>query len=223
MSAVWTKEMAEEFLETEPDSMFPCEYATACRKASKEALARMADAKKKLAVFVKQYPGQQCGTYRCYVSWSKWETHLEGQGGFSGLVMTSARRGMMTSRDEFGRCISQCANCNYRMLFNQLECVKADLESTKETLQLTSEELHSTKEALEECKAESAEEKRKFTGAIAKMVEREMGDVRTQLNALNLCLKDELGVKALSKKAASEAAKAALSASKHITLRLLMF
>jgi hypothetical protein len=125
--------------------------------------------------------------------------------------------------DHFGRCQLQCANCNCRMLFKQLECVKADLESTKETLQLTSEELHSTKEALEECKAESAEEKRKFTGAIAKMVEREMGDVRTQLNALKDGVPPFFVTMALSKKAASEAAKAALSASKHITLRLLMF
>ena len=55
------------------------------------------------------------------------------------------------------------------------------------------------------------------------MVQSEMSDVRTQLSALNLCLKEELGEKSLGKKAASEAAKAALSASKDITLRLLMF
>ena len=55
------------------------------------------------------------------------------------------------------------------------------------------------------------------------MVQSEMSDVRTQLTALNLCLKEELSEKALEKKAACEAAKAALSASKFITLRLLMF
>jgi hypothetical protein len=222
MSVVWTKEMAEEFLETEPDSMFPCEYATVFRNAIKEALAYVADGKKKLAAFVKQHPGQRCATWQHYISVSKWETHLKAEGGVCGFARADVRIGMMTSRDEFGRCISQCANCNYRMFFNQLECVKADLASTKETLQLTSEELHSTKEALEEYKAESAEEKRKFTGAITKMVESEMSDVRTQLNYIQ----NTFGLhseKALAEKAASEAAKAALSASKFITLRLLMF
>ena len=78
------------------------------------------------------------------------------------------------------------------------------------------EELHSVKCALEECKKERNEEKRKFASAITKMVQSEM-------SALNMFLKEELGEKALEKKAASEAAKAALSASKDITLRLLMF
>jgi hypothetical protein len=208
MSAVWTKEMAEEFLETEPDSMFPCETDVRCRKASMNGLAAVAAA--------------QSARGWCAAGGSKltaWEYYLKFERNH-GLCQDW---GMMTSRDEFGRCQLRCANCSCRMLFNQLECVKADLESTKETLQLTSEELHSTKEALEECKAESAEEKRKFTGAIAKMVEREMGDVRTQLNALKDGVPPFFVTMALSKKAASEAAKAALSASKHITLRLLMF
>ena len=126
-------------------------------------------------------------------------------------------------RDTLGRCQLKCANCNCRMLFNQLECVKADLETTKETLQVTANDLDETKLALEECKKERTDEKRRFSIAIAKMVQSEMSDVRTQLSALNLCLKEELGEKALEKKAASEAAKAALCASKFITLRLLMF
>ena len=133
-------------------------------------------------------------------------------------------------RDTHGRCQLKCANCNCRMLFNELKYVKADLESTKETLRVTANdldetmaELGETKVALEECKKERTEEKRKFTGAIAKMVQSEMRDVRTQLSALNMCLKEELGEKALEKKAASEAAKAALCASKFIKLRLLMF
>ena len=101
---------------------------------------------------------------------------------------------------------------------------------TKETLNITSVnlddtmvELCETRIALEECKKERNEEKRKFASAIAKMVQSEMSDVRTQLTALNLCLKDELGEKSLAKAATSEAAKAALSASKFIKLRLLMF
>jgi hypothetical protein len=200
MSAVWTKEMAEEFLETEPDSMFPCTIATRCRKSSKNALVAMAD--------VVLHPDMRA---------DPWEYYLNI---YTGSLAVS--QGFLAPRDEFGRCVQQCPNCNSRMLFNQLECVKVDLESTKETQQFTATELHSTKEALEECKAESAEEKRRFAGAIAKMVEREMGDVRTQLNYIQ----NTFGLhseKALAKKAASEAAKAALSASKHITLRLLMF
>jgi hypothetical protein len=190
MSAVWTKEMAEEFLETEPDSMFPCLAQRRLLLTTRNQLAR--------------------APYRRVL----WDAFWVGQ---HPVAYRTANE-----RDSYGRCKDQCANCNCRMLFNQLECVKADLESTKETLQLTSEELHSTKEALEECKAESVEEKRKFTGAIAKMVEREMGDVRTQLNYIQ----NTFGLhseEALAEKAASEAAKAALSASKHITLRLLMF
>ena len=105
--------------------------------------------------------------------------------------------------DAMGRCKLQCANGNCRMLFNQLECVKADLETTKKALQVTATELHSTKEilqvtanelvesteelhsvkcALEECKKERNEEKRKFASAITKMVQSEM-------SALNMFLK----------------------------------
>lgn len=142
--------------------------------------------------------------------------HLFANGSYDQYVANN-------ERDALGRCQLKCANCNCRMLFNQLECVKADLETTKETLQETKDELHSVKSALEECNKERDEEKRRFSIAIAKMVESELSDVRTQLSALNLCLKEELGEKALEKKAASEAAKAALSASKFITLRLLMF
>ena len=204
MSAVWTKEMAEEFLaKSSPDPMFPCLSDAWVARYSKERLrAEGAD-----------------GNF-----WpAGWDTKI-----------------VRLERDEFGRCGTKvediaehsgtCANCNCRMLFNQLECVKADLETTKETLTITSVnlddtmvELGETRIALEECKKERNEEKRKFSAAIATMVQSEMSDVRTQLTALNLCLKDELGEKSLAKAATSEAVKAALSASKFITLRLLMF
>jgi hypothetical protein len=192
MSVVWTKEMSEEFLETEPDSMFPCLSQRRLLLTHRNALINNVPFNRVL-----------------------WDAYWADD------AMVAYYRAA-NERDSYGRCKDLCQNCNCRMLFNQLECVKADLESTKETLQLTSEELHLTKEALEECKAESAEEKRKFTGAIAKMVESEMSDVRTQLNYIQhtFGLHSE---KALAEKAASEAAKAALSASKFITLRLLMF
>jgi len=237
MSAVWTKEMAEEFLESKPDPLFPCQ--TEAQLIHKCEFA--------LSILWKQGPstwnGNPAGlsgsvwkgdantwhsshhlSYDTY--WSDfWEQHARG-----GHTITIANE-----RDEFGRCNAKtkdraCANCNCRMLFNQLECVKADLETTKETLNITSVnlddtmvELCETRIALEECKKERNEEKRKFASAIAKMVQSEMSDVRTQLTALNLCLKDELGEKSLAKAATSEAAKAALSASKFIKLRLLMF
>lgn len=108
-------------------------------------------------------------------------------------------------------------------LSNKLECVNTDLVTTKQTLQGAWNELDDVVQRLEECKKNRAEEKRKFSNAIAKMVESEMSDVRTQLSALNLCMREELEEKILEKKAASEAAKAALFASKWITLRLLMF
>ena len=172
------------------------------------------------------------------------------QGGASSSVCIAAWRGRLSDikkalkwclKDEKGRCKFKCANCNNRFLFNKLECVEAELKTTKETLKTTKESLeekleeatqtqdasyillHEAYRALEEEKQQSNEDKRKFAGAIAKMIQSEMGDVRTQLTALNLCLKDELGEKAQSKKATSEAAKAALSASKFIKLRLLMF
>ena len=193
MSVVWTKEMAEAFL-----AKFKPDPMFPC--LSDDWVAR----------YSKEYlrAAALSGNWGWPAGWNDNVVKIE--------------------RDEFGRCSAKtesnaCANCNCRMLFNQLECVKADLETTKETLQETEDELHSVKCALEEEKQQRNEEKRKFAGAIAVMVSSEIGDVRTQLTALNLCLKDELGEKALEKKAASEAAKAALSASKFIKLRLLMF
>jgi hypothetical protein len=202
MSAVWTKEMAEEFLESKPDPLFPCDTGRALRRVCVSALERT-------------------------------KTPINGYHGELNPWMWGAvydQHRLNIERDALGRCKLQCASCNCRMLFNQLECVKADLETTKETLNITSVnlddtmvELGETRIALEECKKERNEEKRKFSAAIATMVQSEMSDVRTQLTALNLCLKDELGEKSLAKAATSEAAKAALSASKFIKLRLLMF
>lgn len=217
MSVVWTKEMAEEFLaKSSPDPLFPCQ--TEAQLIHKCEFA--------LSIPWKQGPSTWNGNPDG-LSGSVWKGdantwHQSRQSGtdtywsdfWEKTVCGGHTTTIANERDEFGRCNANtkdraCANCNCRMLFNQLECVKADLETTKV--------------ALEECKKERTDEKRRFSIAIAKMVQSEMRDVRTQLSALNLCLKEELGEKALEKKAASEAAKAALSASKFITLRLLMF
>jgi hypothetical protein len=209
LSDVWTKERIEEFLEsTKPDSMFPCLTVIPARNYF-AAIANDED-------FRSNYSNLTAHEYLLKVAFAP--------GGWSErrrtTTLTNLSYDLRTGpkfryggQDEFGRCIQRetawvpagqtCANCNCRWLFKQLECVKADLESTKETLQLTSEELYTTKEYLETVV--------------------DVDGIHTQLTKLTLCLKDELGEKALSKKAASEAAKAALSASKHITLRLLMF
>lgn len=226
MSVVWTKEMAGEFLaKSSPDPLFPCSTLTYLIDKMHHVRSLALHCPRPLS----DYLGGPQRDLTC---------------DFAHAVLSDEK----SAYDALGRCKLQCANCNCRMLFNQLECVKADLETTNETLRVTAneldetmEELHSTKEtlqvtaneldetmeelhsvkcSLEECNAERNEEKRKFASVIAKMVQ---SDVRTQLSALNLCLKEELGEKALEKKAASEAAKAALSASKDITLRLLMF
>ena len=191
MSVVWTKEMAEEFLaKSSPDPMFPCStYATA-----RGAVSDFID-------------GPWFGERPLSSMISGNNSPIDN---FALTVISDEK----SAYDAQGRCSLKCANCNCRMLFNQLECVKADLETTKETLNITSVnlddtmvELGETRIALEECKKERNEEKRKFSVAIATMVQSEMSDVRTQLTALNLCLKDELGEKSLAKAATSEAAK----------------
>lgn len=228
--------MAEAFLaKSSPDPMFPCStYACAygaCADLLQSELVRTGQLR---SIALQDYIGGRSRFRPLVVD-------------FALAVITDEK----SAYDELGRCKLQCANCNCRMLFNQLKCVKADLETTKETLNVTANELDETmvelgemketlnitsgylddtmtelgemKVALEEEKQQSNEDKRKFAGAIAVMVSSEIGDVRTQLTALNLCLKDELGEKSLAKAATSEAAKAALSASNYITLRLLMF
>ena len=50
--------------------------------------------------------------------------------------------------DEDGRCNLKCANCNCRMLFNELLHVKAELKTTKETLGVTARELDETMQEL---------------------------------------------------------------------------
>jgi hypothetical protein len=122
MSAVWTEEMAEKFMETEPDSMFPCTIATRCRKCSKEALVHRDDAVR------------QCA--RLGLRAIPWERHILT---FTGSL--DVQQDFIAPRDEFGRCKQSCPNCNCRMLFNQLECVKADLESTKKALKKTKKAL----------------------------------------------------------------------------------
>jgi len=168
MSVEWTKEMAEEFLaNSSPDPMFPCHS----EENLKEACVR--ELKRARTTFTLRPIAEQ------YI--------------------------LAIKRDEFGRCTGMpcgrspsggaCANCNCRMLFNQLECVKADLETTKVVLQVTAnergeamEELYSVKRALEDSKKERNEEKRKFSATIATMVQSEMSDVRTQLE----CVKADL-------------------------------
>lgn len=220
--------MAEEFLETEPDSMFPCSSDACVRTKCVDILNTFALIAKDGWDATVPLPCHPTDYRSCTIAEAS-SFEVISMGHDLSMVLPKLQR------DEFGRCNAKtknpaCANCNCRMLFNQLECVKVDLETTKETLEVTvkdlhetKEELHSAKVALEECKKERNEEKRQFASAIAKMVQSEMSDVRTQLSALNLCLKDELGEKSLSKRSACEAAKAALSASKFITLRLLMF
>jgi len=207
MSVAGSKEWVEAFLESEPDSMFPCSHAAWLRKVLRLQYDRFVEnlAGYAVAKSAAEIPGL----------WLEWTN--------AGNRRATDEQCASVVRDTLGRCQLKCANCNCRMLFNELKCVKADLETTKETLKVTANDLDETKVALEECKKERTDEKRRFSIAIAKMVQSEMSDVRTQLSALNLCLKEELGEKALEKKAASEAAKAALSASKFITLRLLMF
>ena len=128
-------------------------------------------------------------------------------------------------RDALGRCKVQCANCNCRWLFNQLECVKADLETTKETLQITATELHSTKQILQFTANElsNAVEELHSTKVALEECKEFASDVRTQLDEIRggyrACPQED----EMPQLAASEAAKAALSASNYITLRLLMF
>jgi len=84
-------------------------------------------------------------------------------------------------------------------------------------------ELDEMKCAMMEGNIKSQERKLNLTG-LRQLVQSEISDVRTELMKLKLRVNVmELGEKAQSKKATSEAAKAALSASKDITLRLLMF
>lgn len=164
MSVVWTKEMADAFLmESTPDSMFPCETNELARSVM---LGFAHDShrppKAHWQVLCSNQLIMLCDAVMLH----------------SEEVLSDEK----SAYDAYGRCKLQCANCNYRMLFNELKCVKADLETTNETLEVTAsrnnselEELHSMKRALEERKKSG-----KFSSAIAKMVRSEMSDVRTQ-------------------------------------------
>ena len=175
MSVVWTKEMAEAFLETEPDSLFPCDTHREAEKTISEWLKRyIYDVQK----FTLQSALRPWSKYLRSGGDSDWAHSLETHA----LAVISDDK---SAYDAFGRCNLKCANCNCRMLFNKLECVKADLESTKEALKTTKETLNITSEylddtmielgemkyALKEEKKERNEDKRKFSIAIENMVE----------------------------------------------------
>ena len=249
--------MAEAFLESKPDPLFPCLSAKQLRSVlltefeverpkAQECLA-LGEAKRSTHGHLSNYQRMM----DIHTERLEWDFYRPC---FHHIRKACANM----ESDEFGRCKLQCANCNCRMLFNQLECVKADLETTNETLQVTTNELHTTKQilhvtatelhsvketlnitsgylddtmvelgetkvALEECKKERNEDKRKFSATIARMVQSEMGDVRTQLDEIRenyrVCPQED----EMPELATREAAKAALCASKFIKLRLLMF
>ena len=175
MSVVWTKEMAEAFLETEPDSLFPCDTHREVEKTISEWLDGYSHHR---PTFTLQSALRPWSKYPRREGDSDWAHSLETHA----LAVISDDK---SAYDAFGRCNLKCANCNCRMLFNKLECVKADLESTKETLKTTKETLNITSEylddtmvelgemkhALKEEKKERNEDKRKFSIAIENMVD----------------------------------------------------
>jgi hypothetical protein len=201
MSVVWTKAMAERFMcEYKPDSMFPCSTEAAAFTAVVAGLETLNPYLQPTFTFNNMMSGP-------------------ADSGFSLSVQAHALS--MISDDPYVSltiCKPKCANCNCRMLFAQLSSVMADLETAKEDLKSTNAHVA----RLEEERERSAEEKRKYTGAIAKMVQREMSDVRDDLNYIQ----NTFGLhseKALAEKASSEAAKAALSASQYIKAYLFIF
>ena len=278
----WTEEIVAMFLKTSQHPLFPCRSEQLLR----DNLHNMYN-----------------------ISWALSRKKFPGE--WKGNMLNMSRYINYCVRDEYGRCANMCTQCCNRFVFNELQCVKASLKETNEKLKnekllsiesemcdvrtelvklnlclskelqcvkasleetneklknekllsvekqrkfactiakmiesemcdvrtdlvklnlCLSKELQCVKASLEETneklkneKLLSVEKQRKFACTIAKMIESEMCDVRTDLVKLNLCLSNELNEKKLTQKAASEAAKAALCASKHITMHLLLF
>lgn len=143
MSSYWTKEQAEAFLETKPDSVFPCSTDAALRSALSGI-----------------------------VHWG----HPQPPDPYAPVVM-----------DALGRCQLKCANCNQRVLFKRLNGAMTKCETSIKKLDLDLDEalqqLHWVNVEFAQIKNLRQEEKRRLSGAIAKMVEVELSDVRAQLSA----------------------------------------
>lgn len=143
MSSYWTKEQAEAFLETKPDSVFPCSTDAALRSALSGI-----------------------------THWSHAPNKKEP---YAPVVM-----------DALDRCESQCANCNQRVLFKRLNDAMTKCETSIKKLDLDLDEalqqLHWVNVEFAQIKNLRQEEKRRLSGAIAKMVEVELSDVRAQLS-----------------------------------------
>jgi hypothetical protein len=120
------------------------------------------------------------------------------------------------------KCNQCCQSNDDGAYFDVITGMKADLENTKNALTWTQKELKAAQDTIKvmrktfkEDMGHSAYKRSQIANVIVQL--------RIELNEVKECCRDKLKEKAQSKKAASEAAFAALSASKYITLRLLMF
>jgi hypothetical protein len=184
-------EWAQKFLDSEqPDSMFPC------------------DVYSPIYIYVKKITTNTTLT-DCRGPWFS-ATDLQWKISFQDRYTQPLLKKALINigKDQYGRCKLKCANCNAKMLFNEMTCVKADLETTKAMLK-------STMNALEEERQHNANKREHFAIAMSKM--------RSELDEVKECCRDKMKEKEELKQATSEAAKVALSASNYITLRLLMF
>ena len=77
-------------------------------------------------------------------------------------------------RDSQGRCRLQCANCSCRMLYDKLECVKADLATTNRRLRVSRDDNQKLRDELGCAKADlkSTAATLRFTASAVRQVHR---------------------------------------------------
>ena len=199
MSVVWTEEMLRKLIENSPlDGEFPCSTNQKALSAAENALLVSPFDPN---AFWKNLTHNEC--VPCGAESELAEKVVE-----HAINVISSN---VEAYDEDGRCNLKCANCNCRMLSIRQDMMKADLEATKAYLKTVKAELKTTKETLGVTARELDETMQELHWTNCALE-----NVRTDLESLKLNSKDG----SCESKAA---AKAALSASKFIKLRLLMF
>lgn len=123
---VFTLKMAEDFLKVKPDEMFPCSSEKSFLTSIEYYYKDYLECKNKEGIGEKNWRARNINN--------------------KALI----KKSMNIKRDSKGRCKLKCANCNSKMIFNQMSSLKIELNNVKNEIKITNDILSKTNEELDD-------------------------------------------------------------------------
>ena len=123
---VFTLKMAEDFLKIKPDEMFPCSSEKSFLTSIEYYYKDYLECKNKEGIGEKNWRARNINN--------------------KALI----KKSMNIKRDSKGRCKLKCANCNSKMIFNQMSSFVLELNNVKNEIKITNDILSKTNEDLDE-------------------------------------------------------------------------